>query len=803
MRSPRPTVARPGFLLLLALMASPADSEEPKAAKGPANRLARETSPYLLLHAHNPVDWYPWGPEAFAKAKAEGKPIFLSVGYSSCYWCHVMERESFVDPEIARAINAGFVAIKVDREERPDVDQIYMTAVQAFSGGSGGWPMSAFLMPDGRPFFGGTYFPPREFAALLKAVAAAWRDHRAELERDADGLTEAVRRSAAGPARAGRVALTRDLAAGGRSALGEQFDPEFGGFGFDPARPRRPKFPEPVNLVYLLDQHRRDRATGPAAKDRDKGPGPMAMVVKTLDEMARGGIRDHLAGGYHRYSTVRDWSVPHFEKMLYDNAQLAEAHALAFEQAGDARWKAEADATFAFVARTMTAPDGLFYSALDAENDGEEGKSYVWTRAEVEQALGGPGPGFDAFARAYGLDAKPNFEGGRFVLLRPRAVAAADPEDARLGPIRARLLAARDRRPAPMLDDKVLTSWNALMISAYAEGYRVFKDDRYKLAAEKAADALLATMKGADGRLLRTSRGGKAKLPAYLEDYAFLAHALLRLHAATADPARLAQARALADRMIADFADAEDGGFFYTAGDHETLLARPKDPFDNAVPGANSVAIRALVALGVATGEARYLDQAGRALDAFSASLATRPAGSPLMLLALGEYLDARPPRPDAPPPSPAAPRPLPGAPGVVTAAAKRAGDGAGALAPGAGFEVEVTLAIKPGYHIYANPAGTDDVIPTVLSLAPGSKATLEGVRYPAGESKVLAASGPGKVAVYERQARLTARVRLAADTPAGEATIPIRVRHQACDDRACLAPATLEVPVRVMVGRE
>ena len=439
MRPPRRTFAPSGVFLLLAILASPSPGDEPaKKPTGPANRLAKETSPYLLLHAHNPVDWHPWGPEAFAKAKAEDKPIFLSVGYSSCYWCHVMERESFVDAGIAKALNAGFVAIKVDREERPDVDQVYMTAVQAFSGGGGGWPMSVFMTPDGRPFFGGTYLPPKDFAGLIGAVADAWRDQRPAIEKDADAVADAVRRATASTPRGPKVPLTRDLAAGGRAGLAEQFDPEFGGFGFDPARPKRPKFPEPVNLVYLLDQDRR----APAPKVRESTtPDPLGMVLKTLDAMARGGIRDQLAGGYHRYSTARDWSVPHFEKMLYDNAQVAEALVLAFERTGDPRRKAEAEATFAFVARTLTGPDGLFYSSLDAETGGEEGKYYVWSRDEVAKILG---PGFGPFAVAYGLNLRPNFEGDRYVLLRPASVV-----DAPLAPLRAKLLAARDLRPPP------------------------------------------------------------------------------------------------------------------------------------------------------------------------------------------------------------------------------------------------------------------------------------------------------------------------------------------------------------------
>ena len=477
--SPSPTARALAALLTAMAVAQTASAwPEPKAA---ANRLANETSPYLLLHARNPVDWYPWGPEAFAKAKAENKPVFLSVGYAACYWCHVMERESFEDPEIARLLNAKFVCVKVDREERPDVDQVYMAALQVF--GHGGWPMSMFLTPDGRPFFGGTYFPPADrdgmegFPTLLSRVADAWRDQRPEIERDADRLSAVVRKGLAG-ASAGRPApLSRAAAVAGRDALAEQFDPEFGGFGFNPENARRPKFPEPVNLVFLLDQYRRDPKGGEKTP-----PGPREMVVTTLDHMARGGIRDHLAGGYHRYSVSRYWIVPHFEKMLYDNAQLAAAHVLAFELTGDPRWRAEAEATFAFVARTMTAPEGGFYSALDAETDGEEGRSYVWTRDEVKRSLG-DGPDADAFAQVYGLKRDPNFEDGRYVLLEPRtraeqaAALKTSPEalEARLAPLRARLLAVRDRRPAPLRDDKVLTSWNGLMIAAYADGYRILK----------------------------------------------------------------------------------------------------------------------------------------------------------------------------------------------------------------------------------------------------------------------------------------------------------------------------------------
>jgi uncharacterized protein YyaL (SSP411 family) len=766
--------------------------------KRPANRLARETSPYLLLHAHNPVDWYPWGPEAFAKAKAEDKPIFLSVGYSSCYWCHVMERECFDDPEIARALNAGFVCVKVDREERPDVDQVYMNALQAF--GSGGWPMSMFLTPAGRPFFGGTYFPPKDrdgmpgFPSVLKQVAEAWRDHRAELERDANHLSESVRRSLAGSAVKRRVPLSRTLAAGCRSALADQFDPQYGGFGFNPQNARRPKFPEPVNLVFLLDQHRRD------ASDRSRTPAPgepdpLAMVRETLDHMARGGIRDQLAGGYHRYAVSRYWIVPHFEKMLYDNAQLASAHLLAFEATGDPRWRREAEDTFAFVARTMTAPEGGFYSALDAETDGEEGQYYVWTRDQIKQVLG-DGDDYDAFAQVYGLKREPNFEKGRYVLLEPRTRAQqaetlkTTPEalEARLAPLRAKLLAARDRRPAPLRDDKVLTSWNGLMIAAYAEGFRVLKEERYRRAAEKAADFLWSTLRTPGGRLLRTYRAGRAKLPAYLEDYAFLAHGLLRLHAATSDPKRLAQAKELTDRMIADFADPKEGGFFYTADDHESLLARPKDPYDGALPSGNSVAVRNLVALSALTDDAKYLDHAGKALEAFSTAMAQNPIGLPMMLTGLEEYLDARP---DSKKEEPAGKGPA-GSQDVVTAKAAPAKPSE--AGPGREFDVTLTVTVKPGWHVYANPAVSEIMRPTTVTLAPLDGAKLVKVTYPAGELKKLSPGSDEPAAVYENEVKLAARVRLDKDVKADALTL--KLQYQACNDRACLAPATLLVPV-------
>ncbi len=827
------TALATGLMILCAGLPGSSGQDPPKKSAGTkpipkANRLAKETSPYLLLHAHNPVDWFPWGPEAFAKAKAENKPIFLSVGYSSCYWCHVMERECFMDAEIAKALNEKFVCIKVDREERPDVDAIYMTALQAFNG-SGGWPMTIFMFPDGRPFFAATYIPPRDregqtgFLSLVKLINDAWRDQRPALEKDADQLTEIVRKSTAGKSGKARVALTRALASSGRAALASQFDPQFGGFGFNAAQPRRPKFPEPVNLVYLLDQHSRDVA----GKVSQPDPAPLPSVVKTLDGLARGGIRDHLAGGYHRYSVKRDWSVPHFEKMLYDNAQLASVFLDAFRQTNDPRWRVEADDIFTFVGNTLTSPEGAFYSAIDAETEGEEGKYYVWSKDEVAKILGPES--FKIFAAVYGLNNPANFEKDRHVLLEtgPRAEAAraltVSPEDleAKLKPMRAKLLAVRDARPGPLLDDKVLTAWNGLMIGAYADGYRVLKTPAYRTKAEKAADFLWKTLRTPDGRLLRTFRAGQAKLPAYLEDYAFLADGLLRLHAATGDKARLDQAKALVDRMIADFLDKESGGFFATANDHESLLARPKDAYDNAIPGANGVAIRVLVSLSRATGEKAYLDHAGKALDAFSATLAASPAAAPNMLVGLEEFLDAREP---AKPAAPAMTSPLAGfgranadrpkaASKIVQAEASPAT--AGPIHPGESFEATVTITMAPGYHVYANPSGMESFQATSVDIDKDSPVKVAKVSYPKGSPLPLPAANldaadaqikgkagepPAQAMIYEGKAAIRVTLSVPADAKPGALTIPLTLEYQACNDRACLPPATLAVPLKVEI---
>jgi uncharacterized protein YyaL (SSP411 family) len=573
-------------------------------AERPANRLAGETSPYLLQHAHNPVDWYPWGPEAIERAKAEGKPIFLSVGYSACHWCHVMEHECFEDPEIAALMNTLFVNIKVDREERPDLDQIYMAAVQAFNDGHGGWPMSVFLTPGLKPFYGGTYFPPRDsrgmpgFPRVLRELEKAWRERREDVDRIADGMTE--RLQAGGQAVPSEGELSASLLDQAARALARSFDPRDGGFG------SAPKFPHPMDLRLLLRQHAR---TGDAHA--------LHMVRQTLDKMARGGIYDHLGGGFARYSTDARWLVPHFEKMLYDNALLASTYLEAYQATGDAEYARVARETLDYVLGRMTGPEGGIYSTEDADSEGEEGKFYVWTLDELRAVLG-PERG-KTFAYVYDVTAAGNWE-GKNILNLPRTIAQAakligrDEGELRAGldADRAKLLAARDRRVPPGKDTKVLTSWNGLMIGPLAEGGRVLKDDRYIEAARKAAGFLLDRLRGKDGRLLHSYKDGQSKFNGYLDDYANLIDGLTRLFEATGEARWVESALDLGRVMIAEFADAEHGGFFYTGQSHEELIARQRDAFDNATPSGNAMAATALLRLAALTGR-DDLHEAGRA----------------------------------------------------------------------------------------------------------------------------------------------------------------------------------------------
>ncbi len=599
------------------------------------NRLAHEKSPYLLQHADNPVDWYPWGDAAFDKARAEDKPVLLSVGYSTCHWCHVMAHESFESHEIAAVLNEYFVSIKVDREERPDVDSVYMAAVQAMTG-QGGWPMTVFMTPAADPFFAGTYFPPEDrygrpgFPRLLQGVMEAWQSRRADIESQGRRLMESVAGMKSATAEDGPLPYeafeqcVADLAAG--------FDTRYGGFG------SAPKFPRPMAYGLLLRHHAR---TG---DDRARD-----MVVKTLDVMADGGIYDHLGGGFARYSTDAQWLVPHFEKMLYDNAQLVRSYLELQQVTGEARWGDVARDILEYVLRELTSPQGGFYCAEDADSEGREGAFYVWTPEALAQAAGEDA---DLAAHRYGVTQAGNFEhGGESVLWLAKTTAEVakhaglteDQVRARLERVREKLFAARDTRPRPGLDDKVLTAWNGLMIGAMAYAYRVLGDPRYLQAATRAVDFVNSRLTAEDGGLLRRWRDGEARFTAYLDDHVMLADGLLDLYEVTFDGAYLARAAELMMRAIDRFCDHEHGGFFYTAqGQDKHLKARLKDAYDGAIPSGNSVAVSVLLRLAAITGDALFRTSAQQTLGVFAKQLKAAPQAFPLMLSGLAD--SARPP---------------------------------------------------------------------------------------------------------------------------------------------------------------
>jgi len=567
------------------------------------NRLQHETSPYLVQHADNPVDWYPWGDEAFARAAAEDKPILLSVGYSACHWCHVMAHESFEHAPTAKLMNDLFINIKVDREERPDIDDIYMQAVQALSG-HGGWPMTVFLTPTGRPFYGGTYYPPEPrhgipaFRQVLAGVADAYQNRRAQVEEAAANLTEALNREFLGIG-GEQSALNADLITAAYKKIAQEFDSTHGGFG------SAPKFPQPMNLEFLLRAHH-----------RTADPLPLQQVTFTLRQMARGGIYDQLGGGFHRYSVDSLWLVPHFEKMLYDNAQLSRLYLHAYQLTGDDFFKTIALEIDDYILREMTSPEGGFYSTTDADSEGEEGLFFTWTKAELEELLGDDAP---IAIEYWGVTTRGNFE-GRSILHVPNdeSVAAErlnlTPEElrARLSLIRDKLYAVRTQRVHPGLDDKILTGWNGMMLASLAEAARVLDRPDYRAAAVKNAGFILANLRSPQGRLLRTHKDGvtNQRIKATLEDYACLIDGLIELYQTTFDQHWFTEARALADEVLQRFS-AQDAGFFDTADDHETLIARPRNMQDNAVPSGNAMMAKNLVRLAAYTADSRY-DEAAR-----------------------------------------------------------------------------------------------------------------------------------------------------------------------------------------------
>ncbi len=607
------------------------------------NRLIHETSPYLRQHAHNPVDWYPWGEEALQRARAEDRPIFLSIGYSACHWCHVMERESFEDPETARLMNELFVNIKVDREERPDLDGIYMNAVQAMTG-HGGWPMSVWLLPGGSPFYGGTYFPPNDrygmpaFRRVLLSVAEAYRNRRPQIEESASRLRGALQQiSFVGQAEG---SLDDIIAARAAEGLAQAYDSVNGGFG------GAPKFPQPMNLAFLLRHHRR---TG--------DPQALEMVTHTLRQMARGGMYDQLGGGFHRYSVDDHWLVPHFEKMLYDNSQLARLCVEAWQVTHNPEFRRVAEETLDYIMREMADPSGGFYATQDADSEGEEGKFFIWDLHELEELLRA-----DSWpvAKYYGVTARGNFEGKNILhvphdLADAAAKAEVTPEFMAEALARSRpiLFAAREQRVKPARDDKILAEWNGMMLKAFAYAGGALGRDDYRQVAERNAEFLLRELAAdhrspitAPRRLLRswapaslTGSAPQARFNAYLEDYANVIDGLVELYQLTFEPKWLATARQLADTMIDLFWDERHGGFYQTSVDHEALITRPKDFVDNAVPAGNSVAASVLLKLYALTAEERYHTYAEAILLLLREGMARQPLAFGHLLTALEQVL--------------------------------------------------------------------------------------------------------------------------------------------------------------------
>ncbi len=579
------------------------------------NRLQFETSPYLRQHADNPVDWYPWGEEAFARARAEDKPVLLSVGYSACHWCHVMAHESFEDEPTAALMNARFINVKVDREERPDVDDIYMSAVQALSG-RGGWPMTVFLLPDGRPFYGGTYYPPEprygmpSFTQVLDAIHDAYANRRDDLLQAAAQLTGALDRAVLGIGGL-ESDLTAELLDQSVSRYAQRFDARFG--GFDGA----PKFPQPMNLEFLLRQYKR---TGDART--------LHMVTHTLEQMACGGIYDQIGGGFARYSTDARWLVPHFEKMLYDNAQLSRVYLHAWQVTGNGDFRQIAEEVYDYILREMTAPEGGFYSATDADSEGEEGKFFVWSLDEVEALLGDDAP---VAVELYGITRGGNFEGHNILYLPNAAATAAErlgmddgTFNAAVARIKDALYAARTQRVAPGLDDKVITAWNGLMLASLAEGARILGRGDYQAAALRAGEFIRDRLITDGDRLLRTYKDGQSKLNGYLEDYAAVIDGFLELYQLTFDDAWFTLARRLADRVLAHFS-AGEGGFYDTSDDHEALIVRPRNVQDNAVPSGTGLMHVQLLRLAAYTGDPRYDDAARASLRLLANALREYP----------------------------------------------------------------------------------------------------------------------------------------------------------------------------------
>lgn len=827
----------------------------PKEAAGAGNRLSRESSLYLLMHAHNPVDWYPWGPEAFEKARTENKPVFLSVGYSSCYWCHVMEREVFTNQKIANYLNEHFVCIKVDREERPDIDDIYMTSLIVYqqatgAGGGGGWPLSMFLTPAGDPIAGATYLPPEDtpegrtgFLTVATRITDVWTEKQESVSGSAAMLAREVRRLSGPMVLADPKELNNELLQSVVAGIEARFDPVYGGVDFNERRPDGPRFPNVPRLQFLLGMH----AANPQ-------PDLIKIVDQSLTAMAKGGIRDHLGGGFHRYSTDRRWNVPHFEKMLYDQAQLLEVYAYAALLTDNAMYRQVIDELVVFLEREMTLPGGGFCSALDAETNAIEGESYVWNEAQIRETLNSDDA--DLFMTAYGFHEPQSFEHGR-VLYLPITVAELAAErsidasalEMRLATMRNQLLAVRTKRPSPLLDDKVLTEWNALMIQGLATSGQIPGREHDLELATKAADFLLTHLRDKDGQLLRSWRNETPGPRGYLDDYACLASALRTLHTATKEPRWLAVANELTTLQIEQFYDEGQSTFFFTSHDHEKLFARTSSPYDSVSPSGNSITIRNLLSLGDHDPKFRAIAKStlhrfSGAIDAAPVSCAglgmalhdllklqasektqakrvadpadgksiwatARPElrstveklGRPIFTIAIDEGQQQKTAVADETQDEQiehSTFKPILAEPGKASPLKQdqesrvkvRIYPYFDKLERGAKCPIAIELTIAEGWHINANPANPDFTIPTEVKITSEQKIKMTKIKYPKHEElEVEGQEQPSHV--YGNRVIIYAMLEIAADETADEAELTVEVKVQACNSKTCEPPET------------
>ncbi len=724
------------------------------------NRLILEDSPYLLQHAHNPVNWYPWGKEAFDQAKKENKPVFLSIGYATCHWCHVMEEESFENVEIAKQLNENFIAIKVDREQHPDVDETYMTAVMMMTG-SGGWPMSSFLLPDGKPFFGGTYYPPANFTELINKVSQAWEERNDQIVAQAEELSAAVQQATS--TRSAVQELGQNVIKQAVESVLSRYDPLNGGFS------QAPKFPNEPSLLLLLQTAKSDQKS--------------EALEHTLSAMAQGGIYDQVGGGFHRYSTDDRWLVPHFEKMLYNQAYLARVYAEAWRQNGNPLHARIARQTLDYVLREMTATNnGGFYSATDADSEGEEGIFFLWSEKEIRSLLNKEDADF--VIRLYGITTKGNFEGKNILHLPKPLTEFALQEGIELADlltqidrINETLRKQREKRIPPLTDDKIIVAWNGMMITALAEVGDILNEDRYIEVAMQSADFLWKKQRPAEGKLWRVNLRGKSSIAARQEDYAHFGEALLELYDVTGEQKWLDRAQMITDEMMSKFLDKKSGAF--VMGTDEILFAQPKSTHDGATPSGNSVAVRLLSRLARRTGKLEYEDVANRVFNAFSGSIAEFPASYAYMLAQLDELLN-----------------------GEISArqyAARGAIRMTGQIENSKEhqYDLVINMNMAEGWHINAEKTLQKDLIPTKISVVHDDGWELESPQYPEAFMKKLDFEEQ-PLALYQGKIQIRAKLKPKAKSNMGKTAFPVNVsvQIQACNKEACLAPETVNLSI-------